>query len=87
MGRIQTKRGLGCWQVQFVSYCKKVNNSVMGLGAGDEALGKFCNLYPHLYLEAVFPIDTKLLPNKHFCLKAGNLIISFAPPLLGNMSY
>ena len=52
----------------------------MGLDAGGEALRKFCNLYPHLCLEAVFPINTKLLPNKHFSLKAGNfsLLLSYA---------
>ena len=26
MGKIQAKQGLGCWQVQFVSFCKQANS-------------------------------------------------------------
>ena len=75
MGRIQTKRGIGCWQVGFVSCCKIANRF---LGAGGAATGKFCNLYPHFYFQIL--TDAKLLPKlqyKHFCLKTGNLIINW----------
>ena len=54
----------------------------MGLGAGDTAIGKLCNLYPHLCLETVFPV-LKLTQNCYlhyvsiFFLKTANLIINW----------
>ena len=52
-GRIQAKLGPGCRQVRLVScymYIQLANGS-----RGTATAGIFCNLYPHLCLETVFP--------------------------------
>ena len=81
IGRIQPKQGFGCWQVQFVSYCKHVNSKwVWGKSAQPQ---KNFAIYTFIYAwKQCFQLltDTKLLPtlqHKYFCLKAGNLIINW----------
>ena len=60
---------------------------LMGLQAGSAATRKFCNLYPHLCLETVFPA-LKLTQNCYlhynmtiFFLKTGSLIIDCLLPM------
>ena len=83
-GRIQAKLDLGCRQARLVSCCIEIQ--LVNGSWGTATAGTFCDLYPHLCLETVFPA-LKLAQNCYlhyniniFFLKTANLIINWLHP-------